>query len=134
MRGCLTRSVVLVVLVALFSYLALPSLVEYGIARQLQGALGAPTRPDVEITSSFPPEVLLGRIDRVRVSADQMSLQGVAFYNARADLRGVSVSVPSLLEGNPTIESQSCLLGAEAPAVRIDQNQACLDYLGLGGL
>lgn len=134
MRGCLTRSVVLVVLVGLFSYLALPSLVEYGIARQLQGALGAPTRPDVEITSSFPPEVLLGRIDRVRVSADQMSLQGVAFYNARADLRGVSVSVPSLLEGNPTIESQSCLLGAEAPAVRIDQNQACLDYLGLGGL
>lgn len=134
MRGCLTRSVVLLVLVGLFSYLALPVLVEYGIARQLQGALGAPTRPDVEVTSSFPPEMLLGRIDRVRVSADQMSLQGVAFYNARADLRGVSVSVPSLLEGNPTIESQSCLLGAEAPAVRIDQNQACLDYLGLGGL
>jgi hypothetical protein len=35
--------------------------------------------------------MLLGHIDRVRVSADQMSLQGVAFYDARADLRGVSV-------------------------------------------
>jgi DUF2993 family protein len=133
MRGCLTRLVVLLVLAGLFSYLALPGLVEYGIARQLQGALGAPTRPDVEVTSSFPPETLLGHIDRVRVSADQMSLQGVAFYDARADLRGVSVSVPSLLKGNPTVETQSCLLGASAPAVRINQNRACLNYLGLGG-
>jgi hypothetical protein len=91
MRGCLTRLVVLLVLAGLFYYLALPGLVEYGIARQLQGALGAPTRPDVEVTSSFPPGMLLGHIDRVRVSADQMSLQGVAFYDARADLRGVSV-------------------------------------------
>ena len=134
MRGCLTRLVVLLVLVGLFSYLMLPGLVEYAIARQLQGALGAPTKPEVEVSSSFPPEMLLGRIDRVRVSADQMSLQGVAFYDARADLRGVSVSVPSLLEGSPRIETQSCSLGAAAPEVQIDQKEACLGYLGLGAL
>jgi hypothetical protein len=133
MRGCLTRLAVLVVLVGLFSYLALPALVEYGIARQLQGALGTPAPPDVEVTSSFPLGMLLGRIDRVQVSAEQMNLQGVPFYGARADLRGVSVSVPSLLEGTPTVETQSCSLGAEAPAVRIDQNRACLGYLGLEG-
>jgi hypothetical protein len=132
LRGCLTRLVVLLVLVGLFSYLVLPGLVEYAIARQLQGALGAPTKPEVEVSSSFPPEMLLGRIDRVRVSSDQMSLQGVAFYDARANLRGVSVSVPSLLEGSPRIETQSCSLGASAPAVQIDQKEACLGYLGLG--
>ncbi|MDP9382581.1 MAG: hypothetical protein M3Q29_21070, partial [Chloroflexota bacterium] len=91
----------------------------------------APTQPDVEVSSNFPPEMLLGRIDRVQMSTDQMILQGVAFYDARADLRGVNVSVLSLIEGSPRIETQSCSLSAEAPAVYIDQNQACLSYLGL---
>ena len=131
MKGCLTRLTVVLVLVGLFSYLALPGLVEYGVARQLQGALGS---PDVEVTSGFPPEMLLGRIDRVQVSADQMSLQGVVFRGGQADLTGVSVSVPSLLEGNPTVETRSCSLIASAPAVRIHQNRACLNYLGLDGL
>lgn len=131
MRGCLTKLVVLVVLVGLFSYLALPALAEYAISRQLQGALGTPEEPVVEVSSSFPPEILLGRIDRVRVSADQMTLQGVALYEARADLRGIKISLPSLLEGNPRIQARSCSLGAQAPAVRIDDNQACLGYLGV---
>jgi len=131
-RGVVTKLVVLLVLVGLFSYLVLPGLAEDQIARRLQESIGAPTKPEVEISSSFPPEMLLGHIDRVQVSADQMSLQGVAFYDARADLRGVSVSVPSLLEGSPSIETRSCSLGATAPAVQIDQNEACLGYLGLG--
>jgi LmeA-like phospholipid-binding len=97
-------------------------------------AFGAPTKPDVEVSSSFPPELLLGRIDRIQVRADQISLQGVALYNVRTELRGVRVSVPSLLEGNPSIETQSCSLSAEAPAVSINQNQACLSYLGLGAI
>ena len=134
MRGCLTKLVVLVVLVGLFSYLALPVLAEYAISRQLQGALGTQQQPDVEVSSGFPPEMLLGRIDRVQVSADQMTLQGVALYEARADLKGVEVSVTSLLEGNPSIDARRCSLGAQAPAVRVDDSRACLGYLGLGGL
>ena len=134
MRGCVTKLVVVIVLVGLLSYAVLPSLVEDQIARRLQESIGAPTRPEVEVTSNFPPEMLLGRIDRVRVRSDQMNLQGIAFYDARADLRGVSVSLPSLLEGSPRIETRSCSLGATAPAVQIDQNQACLSYLGLGPL
>ena len=128
----MTKLVVLLALLGLFSYLVLPGLVEDQISRRLQESIGAPTKPEVEVSSSFPPEMLLGRIDRVRVSSDQMSLQGVAFYNARADLRGVNVSLPSLLEGSPKIETRSCSLAATAPAVQIDQNQACLGYLGLG--
>ena len=132
MRSLVRKLVALAVVGGLFSYLVLPGLIETQLAQRLQEAFGAPTKPDVEVSSSFPPELLLGRIDRIQVRAEQISLQGVALYNARADLRGVNVSVPSLLEGNPIIETQSCSMSVEVPAVSIDQNQACLGYLGLG--
>ena len=134
MRGCVPKLVVVIVLVGLLSYVVLPSLVEDQIARRLQESIGAPMKPEVEVSSNFPPEMLLGRIDRVRVRSDQMNLQGIAFYDARADLRGVSVSLPSLLEGSPRIETRRCSLDAATPAVRIDQNQVCPGYLGLGSL
>ena len=134
MRGLAKKLVVLIALGGLFSYLVLPGLIENQLADRLQGVLGAPTKPDVEVSSSFPPEMLLGRIDRIQVRTDQMSLQGVALYNAQADLRGVNVSVPSLVEGNPIIETQSCSFSVEVPAVLINQNQACLSYLGLGSV
>ena len=124
---------VLLVLVVLFLYLVLPLVIESLIAWRLQTAFGTPTKPAVEVSSSFPPELLLGRIDRIQVRMDQANLQGVAVYNAQADLKDVKVSVPSLLEGNPTIETQSCSIRAETPPIFITQNQACLGYLGLGG-
>jgi hypothetical protein len=132
LRGRGRKLVVILVLVVLFLYLVLPLVIESLIAWRLQAALGTPTKPDVEVSSNFPPMMLLGRIDRVKVTMDQASLQGAAVYNAQADLRGVKVSVPSLLEGNLTIETQSCSLSAKAPPIFIDQNQACLGYLGLG--
>jgi hypothetical protein len=132
LRGRGRKLVVLLVLVGLFLFLVLPIVIESLLAWRLQTAFGTPTKPDVEISSNFPPMMLLGRIDRIQVRMDQANLQGVAVDNAQADLRGVKVSVPSLLEGNPTIESESCSLSAEAPPIFIDQNQACLSYLGLG--
>src|SRR5918998_2516836 len=134
LRGRGRKVVVLLILAALFFYLVLPLVIESLLAARLQTALGTPTKPDVEVSSNFPPELLLGRIDRIQVSMDQASLQGAALYNARADLKGVSVSVPSLLEGNPTIETRSCSLSVEAPAIFINQNQVCLSYLGLGAV
>lgn len=134
MRGLASKLIALLVLGGLFSYLVLPDIMEDQVAERLQVALAAPTKPDVEISSSFPPELLLGRIDQVEVSMDQIGVQGIAFYNARADLRGVEVSVPSLLEGSPTVETQSCSLSVEAPALSITENQACLGYLGLGSV
>ncbi len=124
--------IALLVLGGLFCYLVLPEMIENQLAQRLQEALGAPTQPNVEVSSSFPPELLLGRIDRIQVRMDQVSLQGFALYNARADLTGVNVSVTSLLEGIPGIESQSCSLSVEVPAISIVENQACLSYLGLG--
>jgi hypothetical protein len=132
LRGRGRKLVVLLVLGVLVLYLLLPLAIESLLAWRLQTAFGTPTKPDVEVSSNFPPELLLGRIDRIQVRMDQASLQGAALYNARADLRGVKVSVPSLIEGNPTVETQSCSLSAEAPAILIEQDQACLGYLGLG--
>ena len=134
MRGFLRVFVVLLILGGAFSYLVLPGLIENQVAQRLQVAFGTPTMPDVEVSSNFPPELLLGRIDRIQVNMDQGSLQGVAIYNARFDLSGVQVSVPSLIEGYPRVQTQSCSLSVEAPAVLINQPQACLGYLGLGSV
>lgn len=133
MRGFATVLVVLVVLVGLLSYLVLPGVIEDQLARRLQQAFGLPTEPDVEISSNFPPELLLGRIDRLQVRADQINLQGFTLGNAQADLQGVSVSVPSLLQGELSIQTQTCSLRAETPPVSIEQGPECLTYLGLGG-
>jgi hypothetical protein len=132
LRGRGRKLVVILVLVVLFLYLVLPLVIESLIAWRLQTAFGTQTKPDVEVSSNFPPEMLLGRIDRVQVTMDQASLQGATLYNTRADLRGVSVSVPSLIDGNLAIETESCSLSVDAPPIFIDQNQACLSYLGLG--
>ena len=131
MRGLATKLVVLLALGGLLCYLVLPGVIENQLAHRLQEALGAPTKPDVEVSSSFPPELLLGRIDRIQVRMDQISVQGAALYDVRADLRGVNVSVPSLLEGNPSFETQRYSLSVEVPAVSTDQNRVCLSYLGL---
>src|SRR5918997_2032723 len=108
MRGFTSKLVILLILGGAFCHLMLPGLVENQIAQRLQASFGTPTKPDVEVTSNFPPEMLLGRFDRIQVSMDQGSLQGVSIYNARFDLSGVEVSVPSLIEGYPRIQTQTC--------------------------
>ncbi len=109
LRGRGRKLVVLLVLGVLVLYLVLPLVIESLIAWGVQTALETPTKPDVKVSSNFPPMMLLGRIDRVQVT-------GLPYpYNARADLKGVSVSVPSLINGNLAIEAESC-----SPS--IDQN------------
>lgn len=131
MRGIAKLLIAVLVLGGIVSYLVLPAVIEDQLASRLQQAFGAPTKPYVEVSSNFPPELLLGRIDRIQVEMDQMNLQGAPLYNARADLRDVRVSVPSLLEGSPRIESQGCSMSVEVPAFSTDQNQQCLSFLGL---
>jgi hypothetical protein len=116
LRGRGTKLVVLLVLGVLLLYLALPLVIESLIAWRLQAEFPTSTKPDVEVSSKFPPMMLVGRIDSVQVTMDQLSLQGTLYNNARADLEGVSVSVPSLIAGNLEYEAEDCSLF-------IDQNQ-----------
>jgi hypothetical protein len=120
LRGRGRKLLILLVLVVLFLYLVLPLVLESLIAWRLQTALEGtaferPTKPDVEVSSNyFPPMMLLGRIDRVEVTIDQ---------NSRAVVKGVRVSVPSLIAGNPAYETKSC-------SIFTNQNQSkCPDYL-----
>jgi hypothetical protein len=82
-------------------YLVLPLVIESFIEGEVQTAIGG--KPEVEVFSTFPPMMLLGRIDRVQVT-------GLPYpYNVRVvSLKGVSVSVPSLINGNPSIKAASC--------------------------
>jgi hypothetical protein len=114
LRGRGSKLVVLLVLGVLVLNLVLPLVIESLIAWRLQKALvGTPTKLDVEVTSNFPPEMLLGRIDEVEVSSDQMNLpEGGVVNDARADLSGVSVSVPSLIVGTLAYETERCFVEA----------------------
>jgi hypothetical protein len=131
MRRLTRNLIILLVLVGLFSYLILPGLVEGQIANRLQTAFGTPTKPDVEVSSNFPPLMLLGRIDEVRVTMDQANLQGAILYNTKADLEGVEISLPQLAQGDLDVSATSCSLSVESPPISITENQACLGYLGL---
>ena len=101
----------LLVLAGLSSYLVLPAVIEDQRARRLREGFGLPAEPDLEVSSSFPPELLLGRVDRIEVGADRVSLQGLALGDAWAELRGVNVSVAGLLRGDPRVEAQGCFFG-----------------------
>lgn len=114
-----------------FCYLLLPTLIANQIASRLQGTLGLDTEPEVEVVSDFPPELLLGRIDGLRIDAAGASLQGVPLGDARADLRGVSVSVPGLLQGEPAISARSCTLSVPSAAISVGSDEECLSLLGL---
>ena len=131
MRSLTRNLIVLLVLVGVFSYLILPALIEGQIANRLQTAFGTPSKPDVQVSSNFPPLMLLGRIDEVRVTMDQANPQGVILYNTKADLQGVEISLPQLVQGNLDVTTTSCSLSVEAPPISITENQACLGYLGL---
>jgi LmeA-like phospholipid-binding len=125
--------IVLLVLVGVFSYLILPGLIEGQIASRLQTAFGTPTKPDVQVSSNFPPLMLLGRIDEVTVKMDQATLQGATLYDTTADLQGVVISLPQLVQGNLDVTTTSCSLNVASPPITITENQACLGYLGLAG-
>jgi hypothetical protein len=98
-RGLATALVALSVLAGLFSYLVLPAVIEDRLSQRLQEGLGLPAEPDVEVSSSFPPEMLVGCVERIEVGADRVSLLGLALGGARMKLRGVNVSLAVLLRG-----------------------------------
>jgi len=106
--GCGTKLVVLLVLGGLFFYLVLPPVLESLIASRLDAKLESTTKPEVEVSSRFPPMMLLGSIDQVQVSSDQIG----AYYDARVKLSDVSVSVPSLIVGNLEYETERCFVKA----------------------
>ena len=112
---------VLLLLAGIFVYAVLPGVIENRISANLQGRYGLEEEPAVEVSSSsFPPELLWGRIDRVEVSIDRLTRGGLALRDVRVDLEDVDVSVRSLLGGNVEREIGYAALRAEVPEVEIN--------------
>ncbi len=114
-------AVLLLLTLGLFSYLVLPDLIERWVAVSLRQEYGLAREPEVEVSSNFPPELLLGRADRIEVHMDQAVQEGISLRDLRMDLGGVYVSLPSLLKGDPEGESRTAFLRAEVPEASIDQ-------------
>jgi hypothetical protein len=118
LRGRGTKLVVLLVLVVLVLYLVPSLVIESLIAGTMKSKFDTQATPDVKVTSIFPPMMLLGRIDRVVVTnLDQANWKGYVLYDVTADVRGVSVHVPSLINGNlvDAIETESCKVNGVGP-------------------
>lgn len=114
---------VLLVVVGLFSYLVLPGLIEWRLAANLREGYELEERPEVEVSSGFPPELLLGRMDQIEVQMDQLRREGILLRDVRIDLEEVDVSVPSLLRGDLAQRVGAASLVAEVPEDSIN------DYL-----
>ncbi len=123
---------VLLLVVGLFSYLLLPGLIESRLATNLQERYGLEKEPVVEVSSDFPLELLLGRIDRIEVQIDQLTREGILLRDLRIDLKDVDVSVPSLLQGDLEREIRSGSLRAEVSEESINdylrENDLGLEY------
>ncbi len=111
----------LLALFVVFTYLVLPALIEWRLATNLRDEYGLQERPEVEVSSSFPPELWLGRIDRIEVRIDQLRREGILLQNIRMNLENVNVSVGSLLRGNLEREIQAASLVAEVSEDSINE-------------
>ncbi len=111
------------VVAGLYSYLVLPGLIEARLATNLQERYGLEEKPEVEVSSEFPPELLLGRIDHIEVHIDRLRHEGILLREVRIDLEEVNLSMLSILQGDLEREIHAASLAAEVPEESIN------DYL-----
>lgn len=114
-------AVVLFLLAGVFVYALLPGLIEARIAANLQERYGLQEEPQVEVSSSFPPELLLGRIDGIEIRVDTFTKEGIQLRDLRINLRGVNASVSSLFRGDLEREIRAASLVAEVPEESINE-------------
>ncbi len=102
-------------------YAVLPALIEARVAANLKERYELVQEPAVEVSSTFRPELLLGRADRIRVYIDSFTKEGIRLRNLHVDMEVVDVSVSSLLQRDLEREVRSAALTAEVPEESINQ-------------
>ncbi len=126
-------ALVLLAVAGFFVYALLPDIIESRLAASLRESYGLEEEPTVEVSSSFPPELLLGRMDRIEVRMDSFVQEGIRLRDVRVDLRDVDASVRALLLGGGLErETRAVSLVAEVPEEEINAYLREND-LGLGG-
>jgi hypothetical protein len=116
-----TTAAVLLLMVGLFSYLVLPDLIEHRLAADLRQEYGLEKKPEVQVSSGFPPGLLLGRMDRIEVHIDQMIQEGILLRDIWIDLKGLDISLLSLVRGELEGEIRTTSLRAEVPEESINE-------------
>jgi hypothetical protein len=114
---------VILVLAGVLTYTLVPGLIESRLSTNLQERHGLQKKPEVEVSSDFPPELLWGRIDRLEVRMDELARQGIQLRDVRITVKDADVSVTSLLQGDVEREIRTASLVAKAPEKSIS------DYL-----
>ena len=112
---------ILLVLVALFSYLMLPGLIESRLAANLEERYELEQEPEVEVFSEFPPELLLGRVDRIEVRVDRPAPGSILLPDLRVNLEDIDVPVRSLWRGDLEPEIPTGSLVVEVPEESIEE-------------
>ena len=114
-------ALVLLVLAGFLVYSLLPGIIESRLAASLRESYGLEEEPTVEVSSSFPPELLLGRMDRIEVRMDSFVRDGIRLRDVRVDLKGMDVPVRSLLSGGDLErETRAVSLVASVPEQEIN--------------
>lgn len=112
---------ILLVLTGVFSYTLLLDLTESRFAANLQDGYALEEKPVVEVSSNFPPELLLGRMDLIDIKMDSFTKEGVRLRHLRINLKDVDISVPSLLQGDLEREIRAVSLVAEMSEQSINE-------------
>jgi LmeA-like phospholipid-binding len=143
----LAATLLLCAVVLISTYTFLPLLLENLVARDLQNRLGLSERPEVDLTSDPPPNVLLGRFEEGKVSITNPELGGVRPDKATVDFRPFDLDMlGSLASGR--IRGEGPLSGAlrvelseeevarlassSAPSVRVTGVELGEGYLAVG--
>lgn len=108
-------------LAGILVYAGLTALIEARVAASLKERYGLVQEPVVRVSSGFPPELLLGRADRIEVYIDSFTKGGIQLRNLQVDIEAVDASVPSLLQGDLEREIRSGSLTAEVPEESMNQ-------------
>ena len=112
---------ILLLVVGFFFYLVLPGLIESRLAANLKERYELKQEPEVEVFSDFPPELLLGRIDRIEVRVGQPARGGILLPDLRVNLEDVDVPVRSLWRGDLEREIPTGSLVVEVPEESIGE-------------
>ena len=82
-------ALVLLTVAGFFVYALLPGIIESRLAASVQERYRLEKEPTVEVSSRFPPELRLGRMDRIEVRMDRFVQEGIRLRDVRVELRDV---------------------------------------------
>ncbi len=105
MRGVLAAVLVPVVVIFLIGpYTFLPSLLEYGVARDVQSRLGTERQPNVKLRSDPPLRMLAGEFSGGRIVLKNTELGGVEARRASIDLDPFDINVWDTMKSGHVVD------------------------------